>query len=186
MTAGRQEVRGRRKLLKVVPLVLTFGLLPFGTSYCTSSGQLQRSAVVTPDRAAQRRAVLADRVLWLADTIPIVRFEPPFIYGSWRLELESCSGLRRKDWPKFYLSPVSPLPPRGSLAFYIAELDAIVFALGTENNASIVRHEMLHFLLEPRIPPKPDGETQEEFERRLHPTEYFGGASRCTGIITRE
>lgn len=137
--------------------------------------------VVPPSVQVQRAQILEREIAWGRDTIPLLRFRVPFVYGAWRIELEQCSGLTREGWPSFYVAPVSPLP--GSLLGYYDEgAKAVVFALGNEARKQTVLHELLHFFLAPTIDPRrqPD-ETGEERVARLHPADYFTG--RCGQLL---
>jgi hypothetical protein len=126
-----------------------------------------------------RQRIAAENIAWYGDSIPIVRFSPPFIYAVWRLQVEGCAGKTRDGWPKFYIAPVNPLGTR-VLALYVHASNSIVFALGEELQDWVVRHELLHFLL--------NGEGPGQ-----HPVEYFGAPpigdqpavqGKCTSLIT--
>lgn len=145
----------------------------------------------TTPSATTRTAILVRSIAWANDTIPVVRFNPPWAYGAWRLEIEACSGLHREGWPAFYVAPIAPLPgpdaghPRA--AYYDERSRSIVFALGTEGNASIAKHEILHYLLFPFLPRvNADTMTVDEAERWAHPTEYYGATGRCAQAINSQ
>lgn len=95
-----------------------------------------------------RPRIAARDLAWANDTIPVLRFNPPFIYGSWKLQVESCSGLSKAGWPRFYVAPVNPIGP-GWGGYYASQSQSIVLALGNEVNPDIVKHELLHWLLDP-------------------------------------
>lgn len=125
-----------------------------------------------PNPSEQRADILAREIAWIGDNIPVIRFNPPYIYGAWRLEVEACSGKQRAGWPKFYVAPVAPLAPDGRVGFYAHDSNVIVFALGHEAVPWIYRHEILHFLLNGEFSP-----------RNPHPDEYFGPASPCGPLV---
>jgi hypothetical protein len=118
--------------------------------------------------------VLARDIRFIYDSVPIVKFRTPFLYGVFRLQVESCSGRTRDGWPAFYLAPVNPLNDRGFAAAYFPDADAIVFGLGSEVNEQIIRHELLHWLLRPTMG---------------HPPEFFGDSlsnGKCGHLLRVE
>lgn len=117
-----------------------------------------------------RIRILDDRAGWFSDTIPIIRFNPPYIYGTWRLEAEACSGLTKPNWPKFYVAPISPLREDWAVGIYAPRSESIVLALGAESADWVVRHEILHWLAAPR-------------NTKDHPADLFGRESRCGPIV---
>lgn len=134
---------------------------------------------------ATTAAILSRDVKWLNDSTPIVRFQTPYIYGFWRLQVEACSGRTREGWPTFYVAPVSPLLLGGRVTadgVYIKESNSIVFALGQETSRITVSHELLHWLIDDLVAAKPDSETFTEQQARTHPSEYF--ERRC-GLLLR-
>lgn len=65
--------------------------------------------VAAPPSPGDIRAGLIRRdVAFAFDTLPLLRFEPPFIYGAIRLQAERCSGLTREGWPRFYVAATNP------------------------------------------------------------------------------
>ena len=132
-------------------------------------------ATLTP--TAMERAVLARQLGRINDTIPVLRFAPPRAYARWRAEVEACSGLTRAGWPAFYLAPIYPLDAEGHIAMYLYVNERILLALGVETDATVVRHELLHWLLIDR------------YAHGEHPAEYFGSEDRpgrCTTLVLRE
>lgn len=122
-----------------------------------------------PRTAAETRTnVLERRLAWISDSIPILQFATPYIYGAWRLEVERCSGKTKDGWPAFYVAPVAPLGPDGRSAFYASDSKVIVFGLGSEAIDWIVRHELAHWLLDPI---------------GGHPEEYFGPTGKCGRLV---
>lgn len=107
---------------------------------------------------------------WIYDSIPVMRFNTPFLYGMLRLQVESCTGRTKNGWPKFYIAPVTPFGPSYQAAYFY-EQNAIVFGLGNETNPFIVRHELIHWLVAPQ-----DG----------HPPEYYGPDSPCRPLLSPE
>jgi hypothetical protein len=126
--------------------------------------------VEPPKAGPDKAAILHDRLAWLNDSTPVVRFATPFVYGLWKLEMEHCSGRHKEGWPRFYVAPIAPLHADGRIAFYAQDTKAIVFGLGEEVNPFTVRHELLHWLLDPWDP------------RDAHPAEYF--AEKCGLYVT--
>lgn len=119
----------------------------------------------------QRQAAIVEtRLGWFADTIPIVRFNPPFIYGSWRLRVETCSGLTKSGWPAFFVAPINPLRSDFAVGIYAPSSQAIVFALGEEDEGWVVAHELLHWLAAPR-------------NTKDHPDDLFGRTSPCGPFV---
>ena len=133
---------------------------------CTT---VHRPPVIGPE--AERARIAKRDIAWFGDTTPIVRFNPPYIYGLWRLEVEACAGRTRDGWPNFYIAPTNPLGG-DKLAMYVYPSNSIVFSLGSEVVPWIVRHELLHFVL--------NGEGGQ------HPKEWFGDATnpgKCWDFI---
>ena len=130
----------------------------------------------TPALTTFQRDVLARQLGRINDTIPVLRFAPPRAYARWRAEVEACSGLTRTGWPAFYLAPIYPLDAEGHIAMYLYVNERILFALGVETDATVVRHELLHWLL------------IERYAHGEHPAEYFGSEDapgRCTTLVMR-
>lgn len=130
---------------------------------------------VTPPRTldAARLQIVKRDVTFVYDSIPTLRFSPPFAYGAIRLQVERCSGLTREGWPRFYIAQDNPLPGF-VLAFYDEDRKAVVFALGNETVPSTVAHELLHYLLAPHIPSKKrSDESFTEYTARVHPDSIF-------------
>lgn len=115
--------------------------------------------------------ILKQRIAWVYDTIPVLKFDTPFAYGFFRLQVEACSGKTRLGWPRFFVAPISPLPPDNRAAFYAPQSQSIVFALGEEVQPSTIRHELLHWLLDPLDPTD------------MHPAEYFDKQSGKCGTL---
>jgi hypothetical protein len=127
----------------------------------------------TDIREAQRRAI-DDRVSWLGDSLPVVRFDPPYVYSMFKAQVEACSGVKKDGFPKFYIAPVAPLGSNYALAVFVPRQNVVVFALGSEVLPWVVRHELLHWLLAPR-------------DTRDHPPEFFSAdptIGRCAPFIT--
>lgn len=122
----------------------------------------------------KRAEVLFRQIAWFHDTVPLLRFNVPTIYGVWRIEVERCSGKEKQGWPSFYQAPISPLSSDGRVAFYAPDSKSIVFALGQVGESWIVRHELLHWLLDPHPLDDP------------HPAEFFGdddGPGKCGHLV---
>ena len=93
-------------------------------------------------------------------------FDPPGAYSVWWREVEDCSARRgRLDGVRFYR--VLGVPGRDSLDYldpesgrylngeWVRSSNAIYLAAGQVTNPGVVRHEMLHALLQDaRHPPK--------------------------------
>lgn len=124
----------------------------------------------TPPLETHRVRIANDRLGWYADTIPIVRYDPPYVYGMWRLRMEACSGVTKLGWPKFYMAPISPLNREWAVGIYAPRSESIVIALGAESADWVISHELLHWLLAPR-------------STKDHPAEYFGPDSPCGRFV---
>lgn len=137
-----------------------------GLVLAISASVLVTCRVPEPNLAAnaERAAaeIIARNVSMLDGTTVVLRFEPPPIYAMWRAEVELCSGLRRDGAPTFWLAPVLILNRGGAIGMYIREQRRIVFGLGSESIAWIVRHELLHDMVV-------SAKTIEE----SHPHKYF-------------
>lgn len=130
-----------------------------------------------------RAEILARDIAWASDTLPLLRFNPPWEYGAIRLRVEQCVGRTRADWPRFYIAPLNPMPGH-VLAFYDEGNQSIVFGLGNEANPGTVAHELLHWLLAPVIPPhRRHDETVEAWVERVHPDSIFAPHGRCGHIL---
>lgn len=163
-----------KRYLVYSALYTVIGVL--GCSCASLSGQ----QTITGERRAE---IIVRETAWIIDSVPILRFNVPFTYGYFRLQVEQCSGKTRDGWPRFYIAPINPMPsPDGPLAaYYDSANDVIVFALGNETNREIIVHELLHFLLKGDIPSGPSDETKAAKQLRLHPAEYF--QKRCGHVI---
>jgi hypothetical protein len=129
----------------------------------------------TGTRAAQQRAA-ETRIAWIADSIPIVRFDPPFVYHMLKAQVESCSGVHKDGFPAFFIAPIAPLGTHYEVAVFIRSSNVVVFSLGAENQPWVARHELLHWLLAPR-------------DTKDHPPEFFSKdplIGRCAPFITPE
>ena len=97
-----------------------------------------------------------------------VPFTAPDIYAQWWRDTEACSG-RTADFGRikwFVVPEASAFEFRGgSYSGYWWETHDVVLAGRMIDQASVVRHEMLHDLL----------------GTGTHPPEYFGG--RCAGLV---
>lgn len=100
----------------------------------------------TPQAAAQ---LIADNVAVMDGTITVMRFRPPPIYTMWRAEMEECSGLSREGSPTFWIASTVFLTKPGRLGAYVSPHRRIIFGLGNETLAWVVRHELLHDLINP-------------------------------------
>jgi hypothetical protein len=116
--------------------------------------------------------ILRRDLAWYGDTIPILRYNPPYAYSIWRETVERCSGLSREGWPRFYVANIDVLPGQRG-AFYAGNHNVVVFALGYEVQPWAFMHEILHFLHHPHVAPIPLGETDEEQKVRTHPDSLF-------------
>lgn len=154
----------RTQLLRVVARGLVFSVLLCCRTAAPTTAPIPREI---------KARVLSRDILWLWDSLPALRFETPFAYNTLRAQVERCSGLTRADFPRLFVAPVNPMPGNRA-ASYSADLNLIVFALGAEVSAPIIRHELLHWLLTPITAPEPPYETEEEQTRRFHPVAYFG------------
>lgn len=122
---------------------------------------------------AQTRADIITRDIAWKDTLPLLRFNPPFAYGAIRLAVEQCLGRSRDGWPTFYIAAVNPLPGL-VLAFYDENTKSIVFALGNETRESTAAHEFMHWTLAPVLSPyRRRDETAEAWNLRVHPDSLF-------------
>lgn len=126
--------------------------------------------VPPPTLVRQRATILENRLGWLSDTTPLLRFDTPYAYGFWRLQVEACSGHTREGWPRFFVAPIAPLG-QDRLAFYDPEGNVIVFSLGAETQDWVFRHEMLHYLLAP------------EHLKDPHDEAYFGVQGKCGALV---
>lgn len=96
---------------------------------------------------SQKRAEILERTIgWYRDSIPLMSFAPPPIYGALRLQVEQCLGKTRGGWPNFFVAN-QPLPDNHA-AVYVAGRSVIVFSLGADRVPWIVRHEIGHWILE--------------------------------------
>lgn len=129
-----------------------------------------------------RADVLAREIAWIGQ-IPILRFEPFYAYFALKAEVEGCAGIKKEGMPTFYVAPVSPLAPDGRIAFYAPDSKSVVFALGWEKEAWIVRHELLHWILDGHLPPAAPNETPDQAANRAHPPEFFGLEGRCGALV---
>lgn len=115
--------------------------------------------------------IVAENVVVFGAT-PVLRFTPPPIYTMWRIQVEQCSGLRREGWPTFFVAPTIRLELDAksfAIGLYRRDGQRIIFALGYEAVDWVVRHELLHWLLDV-------GPGEES-----HPEEYFD--TRCGRLV---
>ena len=160
-----------RKAVRVV-LVGLVALVACGSHVTTS-----------PAPEPPTRAKILERSIGWADTLPLLRFEPPAFYGAVRLAVEQCTGRTRAGWPAFFVAAINPLPGF-ILAFYDERSKSIVFALGIEASPPTVAHEFIHYLLAPEITShRLEHETLEDFVLRVHPPEFFGKSGRCAHLL---
>lgn len=125
------------------------------------------------DLRAARQRIAEDRIGWAVDTVPIVRFDVPFVYHMFKAQVESCSGKHKEGFPALFVAPTAPLPYRYALAVYSRENNSIVFALGSEVMPWVIRHELLHWLLAPT-------------DTKDHPSEWFSTdptIGRCAPLL---
>ena len=136
-----------------------------------------------PRPARHDSEIVRRNVAFVNDTLPVLAFPTPHVYGAIRVALEQCSGLTREGWPRFYIAALNPLPG-ALLGFYDEQTRSVVFALGNENHAGTVAHEILHWLLAPIISPRRGREESwEDFVARVHPEAYFGESGRCAHLL---
>lgn len=150
------------------------------TVACAGNGHLVTPPPTRPSVDSVRERIAREDIGWTSDSIPLLRFNPPFVYYGWRAALEACSGLTRSGWPRFFLAPVHPLPGNYH-GFFAHDSDAIVLAFANEMERWIVAHEILHWLSEDLIPAGKKGETQDEMIERTHPPELFG--QKCAHMV---
>lgn len=118
------------------------------------------------------------------DSIPAMRIPPPPIYLVWMAEIIRCSGIVPDSMPDYWVAALPNFARRhGALGFYVGESHRVVMGLGYEAVAFVVRHENLHHVLEPYIPPPTGPETFEQAQKRQHPVEYFGGKDSTGTMI---
>lgn len=95
----------------------------------------------------------------------------PAIYRTWWSEVEACSRRRRFfSWVRWYHVPNVDYFYYDDVAvdgYWLSHPDRIVLAGAHELDALVVRHEMLHAMIQ-------DGE---------HPAEFFD--RRCEGLVRR-
>lgn len=178
----RTRLRAMRRTL--IGLVWTLSFVGGLVSACALHRHTPPLAL-PPPLALARVTVLTGTLAWVDDTVPVLQFKPPPIYGMWRLDVERCSSLTRAGWPKFYIAPI-PLHYDDILiaAFYVAPTQNIVFSLGAETQRGVVAHELLHWLLELTLPPAPDDASTDARITRQHPPEYF--ERRCGALFHRD
>lgn len=109
--------------------------------------------------------LIEEHVSVLDSTTPLLRFTPPPIYTFWRAQVEQCSGLRNDTPISYWVASTVTLGKDGVLGMYVRSNQHIIFGLGNETVDWIVRHEMLHHLVN-----KPD-----------HPKEYFD--VKCAAVV---
>lgn len=144
---------------RLVRLVLVGCVMTIG---CASV----RPPSIQQQSLAERRKVIERRdVGFTYDTIATLRFDPPSVYGAFKLEVEKCSGFTRDGLPRFYITNRQPVI-YDYLAFYDTEELSITFGLGTEIVPWIIHHELLHWVL--------DGHGIKG-----HPAQYFGPNGKC-------
>lgn len=141
-----------------------------------------RQVPPSPSMMQSRANVMARDIAW-KDSMPLLKFRPPWEYGAIRLQVEACSGLTRAGWPAFYIAPQNPLMGN-VLAYYDERTQSIVFGLGNENNTGTISHEILHWLLGPYIPPyRRKDETPDEWVRRVHPDSIYAPHGKCGHLL---
>lgn len=131
-----------------------------------------------------RRAEIIKRdIAFSHDSLPLLRFAPPPVYGMIRLAMEKCTGLTRDGWPTFYVANVEEFP--GYVwAFYVEHSRSVVFALGREAQSSTVAHEIGHFLLAPHVDPRRGkDESHEAWVERTHPAAIYGPGGTCSALL---
>ena len=148
-----------KRLLWLVPLLLG----------CTT---IHQPPVVGVEEIQKRKAM--SEIAFLDDTLPVVKFRAPFIYHMWLAQVKACTGVEKEGMPALYLAPVAPLGSDFATARYYPRKKIIVFSLGAEVEPWIVRHEFLHWLLDPQ-------------DTKGHPDEWFSpdpSIGRCAALIT--
>ena len=97
-------------------------------------------------------------------------FEPPGVYEDWWHETEACSGrqgdFRRVRWYMVPNADYFAVDGRLYGGMWYSHFHYVVLASAFVSSAPVVRHEMLHDLL----------------NRSDHPAEYF--RERCAGLVT--
>ena len=109
-----------------------------------------RAPASTTPRARSTAELLAGNVSIMDGTTVILRFNPPPIYRMWRAEVEECSGVQREGDPTFWIAPKTKLNEGGAIGLFVRDQRRVVFALGFEAVDWVVRHEILHDLLDVR------------------------------------
>lgn len=145
---------------RAMVLLLSLALLPFLVT-CVAP-------TVTQQGQPSPRDIIADNVAVMDGTTALLRFSPPLAYFFWRSQVEQCSGVLREGIPSLWIAPIVELNAKGAIGMYIRDQRRIVFALGAETVAWVVRHEFLHDLLNIT-----QGDT--------HPAEYFG--EKCGALV---
>ena len=94
-------------------------------------------AGLTTNLSSRKGTLMMKNLLWLYDSVLVLRFNPPDVYNKLLEEVVLCSGITRKGSPRFYIAPIVPLSDaEGYVGYYIGgEHQVIVFALGYEVKA---------------------------------------------------
>lgn len=106
-----------------------------------------RAPVATHPSKPSPRELIASSVALMDGTTVVLRFDPPPIYFMWRAQMERCSGLTRDGTPTFWIAAAITLNAQGAIGMFVRDERRIVLALGAETLSWVVRHEILHDLL---------------------------------------
>jgi hypothetical protein len=101
----------------------------------------------TDDVVVVTQVVVRD-IAFLDSNTALLRFDPPPVYALWLAQVKECSGLSETAPLTYYVAPRVIIGPDGRLAEYIVGRHKIIFGLGAETVAWIVRHEQLHSLID--------------------------------------
>lgn len=105
----------------------------------------------------------------------MLRLDVPPEYLMWLNDVEKCSGLTGHLDDTFWVLPRHWIFDDGKwhrMAEHISSTHQIIFGMGYEMEANVVRHELLHHLL---------GVPKDSTEPSIHPPEYF--VTRCGDLV---
>lgn len=111
-------------------------------------------------------------------TTLMMRFDAPAEYVQWMNEVVACSGIDPDDhWDTYWIVPRRFLKVDttemglivNTWAEHVGQSHAIIFGVGFEMDAPVVRHEFLHHLL------------QVAHDPIAHDSTYFNG--KCRGLV---
>lgn len=146
-----------RRAAVVLLLALTATCAPLPTLHAPSSPRMAH--------------LIADNIGVLDSTTMVMQFPAPPIYAFWRAEVELCAGRHRPGDATYWVAQRTILNAAGALGPYVRDERRIVLGLGNETVPWIVRHEMLHDILDlPRgVDPHPEAMFKKACGRWVFP-----------------